>query len=413
MNTSTIFNTCVSLIICLLFLTTDIVAAETNLTEQENFSRQAVFLDIQNKINSAMEKAAKEGKNSVDINLEKIPGLVGPGDIVKVACSVSTEDGRSLFTLKSQSADQMRKKSVIAGTPGKIPGLSESLVGMINGEKKQVIIEPENAFGKRSDGNRKAFPAIRVLPRIVKYSPEVYEKKLGLSSPQPGDIIQVNPYFKSEVISVSPDQIVAGHIVKNGAKEKAPFGTTLISLKEDQIIMTLKAEKGASFQAGNKTGIITSVSEEQFIVDFNHPFAGQKLILDVEILDIIKKKEFENTTISWINDHDAGYASAVEQHKNKVLVLYADWCSWCKKLFSQTLTDPRILVLKDDFVWVKANSDNDESLKALYSQDGFPMIVLTDSTGTILKKIEGYKDADALVAELEQIKMINKAETEN
>lgn len=69
--------------------------------------------------------------------------------------------------------------------------------------------------------------------------------------------------------------------------------------------------------------------------------------------------------------------------------------------------------MKDDFIWVKANSDLDPGLKSFYRQEGFPMIVLTDSQGNIVQKTEGYKDAVSLLADLDQIRKLHTAKADH
>ena len=72
---------------------------------------------------------------------------------------------------------------------------------------------------------------------------------------------------------------------------------------------------------------------------------------------LIDAADFTGKEIQWIEGYDEGLTEAEKLNKPAVLVLYADWCAFCKKLFSTTLVDPRIKMMKDDFVWVKVNSD--------------------------------------------------------
>jgi thioredoxin-like negative regulator of GroEL len=84
-------------------------------------------------------------------------------------------------------------------------------------------------------------------------------------------------------------------------------------------------------------------------------------------------------------------------------VLYAGWCSWSKKLLTESLEDPRIKQMKDRFVWVKVDSDKEQAFKEAYQQNGFPMVVVLNSKGDVVKKIDGYRDAAALKKELEGV----------
>nr|NJM04438.1 thioredoxin fold domain-containing protein [Desulfobacula sp.] len=195
--------------------------------------------------------------------------------------------------------------------------------------------------------------------------------------------------------------ILLHNLATDGRVEQAPFGRTTVSLEGDTITITLTPIIGAEFEAGEKKGFIISADQDRFVVDFNHPFAGQKLFLDLSLVSFTKASAFKDIHIPWIEDHDTGLETARLQEKPAVLVLYADWCQWCKKLFDETFQDPRIKLLKDEFVWVKANSDLDKGLKSFYKQAGFPMLVFLDDKGNMVKKLEGFKDADSLLFELE------------
>ena len=78
------------------------------------------------------------------------------------------------------------------------------------------------------------------------------------------------------------------------------------------------------------------------------------------------------------------------------MILYADWCGWCKKTFAETIPDPRVSRLKDKFVWMKVNSDKETKYKQMYGQNGFPMMVLLRPDGTVAEKIDGFRDGAAL-----------------
>ena len=59
--------------------------------------------------------------------------------------------------------------------------------------------------------------------------------------------------------------------------------------------------------------------------------------------------------------------------------------------------------LKDKFVWMRLNSDKEKKYKQEFGQDGFPMMVILRPDGTVMKKIDGYRNAAALKAELDGV----------
>ena len=359
--------------------------------------------EINQKIAAAMERARSEGKTSVDVNLDEIAGIVQPGDLVKISYKACLENGEPV----TKEEGEIRNM-----TAGQGSVLSREILGMRLNQNKKSVIEPENAFGLHKANEVQTFPAQRTTPVYMQVSTQDYEKQFN-SLPRKNDLIRITPYFESRVIQADGQKILIHNLAEDGVVREDTIGKTTISVKDAVITISLEAKKGASFSAGKKTGKIIERDEKNFIVDFNHPYAGKKMILDLEVLSITKATEFAGLELEWIEDHDQGFDIAFKKKKDKVIMLYSDWCGWCEKMFEETFEDPRIKMLAEQFVWIKANSDSDQSLKEFYEQEGFPMIVLSDYHGRILNKMEGFKSADNLLPELEKILNtdISKADT--
>jgi uncharacterized protein YyaL (SSP411 family) len=102
-----------------------------------------------------------------------------------------------------------------------------------------------------------------------------------------------------------------------------------------------------------------------------------------------------------MEDHDKALEKAKKEKKPVVLMLYASWCSWSKKLMSESMEDARIKVMKDKFIWAKVDSEKQKDLYQFYEQKGYPLTVLLSSEGEVIRKIDGYKDAGSLKKDLE------------
>jgi len=57
----------------------------------------------------------------------------------------------------------------------------------------------------------------------------------------------------------------------------------------------------------------------------------------VELVDVKDASALESVKIGWIEDLDQGFSTAKKEGKPSVLLLYADWCSWCKKLLTEVI----------------------------------------------------------------------------
>jgi FKBP-type peptidyl-prolyl cis-trans isomerase 2 len=340
-------------------------------------------------------------------------GAVQAGDLVSVFYSLSLESGALVRTNIPELANNSAmlkaaeyKESVVsgpltvlAGQQDGFPGVHDAILGMKDGETKRSIITPDEAYGPRSDDKVKSFSSVRHVPKSTKIPVKTFQEQYK-SKPEKGDRLQLVPYFYHKVVEVTADEVLLDADLKDTLVSDDGFGKTRAVPESDSITITLEPKLGADFEADNSTGKIVSTGKDTFKVDFNNPLAGKTLTLETRVVSIIKAPFFKDRNITWHEDHDEGLNAAAKSGKPVVLALYADWCPWCKKLFSETFVDPRVTMLRDDFVWVKSNSDKDKSLKELYGQKDFPFIVLMNSNGKVINRLSGFKYAYDLRDEL-------------
>jgi FKBP-type peptidyl-prolyl cis-trans isomerase 2 len=352
-------------------------------------------------IRKAVRDAKAAGKSSVDINLDEIAGhgeiagVVQAGDLVTVTCA-GDFDGTPVPVDLGTTLD------VVAGTRSDIPGLADAVLGMKINEQKSKTIVPEQAFGKYDPSKIKGFSSVRTMPVTLSMAAQTY-KKIYNTFPAKGDLVQITPYFKSRVIDVNDQTITVENLAQNGFSDKTRLGTTTISTDGEKITIRLDPNRGALFEVGGKKGRVAKIEKDRFWVDFNHPLAGKTLHLDIAVKRLVKKSALDGMALDWIEDHEFAIHVAEKRKQNCVLLLYADWCQWCKKMLETTFEDPRIRMLKNDFIWVKINSDEQKEIKQRYHQDGFPLTVLLDDHGNVIKQMSGFKNAEQLSFELKKI----------
>lgn len=124
------------------------------------------------------------------------------------------------------------------------------------------------------------------------------------------------------------------------------------------------------------------------------------------------------TSINWLTDFDV----AKEQAKsdNKLILLNfsgSDWCAPCikmkKEVFEtaqfQEFADSNLVLVRADFPRTKKNQlgakqqEHNEKLAEQYNPKGqFPLTLLLDSSGTIIKEWDGYPNmsVDAFIDEI-------------
>lgn len=337
------------------------------------------------------------------------PKLVQEGDLAAIHFKVHLADGALVYTSRPQEAEGITSPykglipppmsdepvTILAGGGGPIPGLGMIVKGLRNGEQAIRVIPAQHAYGPNDPNGILKFPCRRTQPKTFSLSPKDYVQQFD-AFPVVGDLVPVTPYYPAEVISVARDHVALSAKVEDGKVFDDNFGNTRLQLVDEEIHLVLEPVIGASFEYEGKKGRIVSYDSDQFDVDFNHPLAGQPLYVNLQVESIAKSSEFKDIHLDWVEDHDRGYQLSAEQTKPQVLVLYAKWCGWSKKLLTEALEDPRVKQFKDDFVWVKVDSDTERSYKEFYGQKGFPLTLILDPNGEIIQRLDGYKDGDTL-----------------
>ena len=111
-----------------------------------------------------------------------------------------------------------------------------------------------------------------------------------------------------------------------------------------------------------------------------------------------------------IDFHDSVAAArkADENKRPAVLVFGAAWCGWCRKLENETLQDKSVVVLGEQFLWIKVDIDKQEELAARYKVRGVPHTAVLDAQDRLLGSQAGYMTA-AKFTEFLQASLTNPA----
>lgn len=366
----------------------------------------------QNKIEVNNEKTETE---KVPVTLDVPAKTAETGDLATIEYTAYLGSGEVIWTTKSDVAnDTSRKKvegfamqasyspvDVLIGSEDSFPRQAADIAGMYVGEDKTIVIAPEDAYGNRNGSLLKTFDRVKTIPVTVFMSAQDYVTKFE-GFPTVGKTVEYNAYLKGEVAKVDDSSVVLKlSPVENEIEEK--FGYTRISVSDGEIIVKLEPKLGSDFILDDQTGRVVAVDDAQFTVDFNDPLAGNEVKVDVRLVSLIKAEKFAGKDIPWVEDYEEGLSLIEKTKKPAVLMLYADWCHYCEKMFEETYVDPRIKMMNDDFVWIKVNSDQQKEIKTFYEQKSFPLIVLMDSSGDVIEKISGYKPASEFRTQLQNL----------
>ena len=303
-----------------------------------------------------------------------------------------------------QPPEKFGPVEVLAGKDAELVEIAKDVVGMELGGEKTVTLPPEKSFGLHDPNKVKVLPKIKIFPKLARVKPKDYVLEFN-SFPVIGKHIDFTPYYKSKVVEVNEGYVILKARISDQTAEKksfeADYGTTIVKTVGDKIHVVLEPRIGAAFELNGLPGKIVKADEETFTVDCNHPGAGKEIILEMKIAGIEKSSKFIKQHLLWIEDDEVGLKMGKVENKPVVLLLYAGWCSWCKKLIDETAQDPRVQKLWDRFVWVKINSDEETGYKEIYNQKGFPLTLILRADGEILSRVEGYRPPQAFLRELQ------------
>lgn len=365
-------------------------------------------------IKKSIKEAEAKGQKEVHIHLKEDPEVIQPADLVTVNYTVKDPDGRLVYSTRPEMFARLERpyaelfgkgraatgpEKILGGMSSLFPGTGHAVLGLRAGDHVTVEVPPEKGFGLQDESKIKVFPRQRKVPKVVQMPIDSYFNKFG-HAPESGREVVLVPYFKSEVTSVRDGVTMLKSMINKGQTIDDDFGTTTLTIEEDHILISLDPVVGADFHLEDKKGVISNKDDDRFYVDFNHVLAGKPLTFDVTVLEMQKFSKFEKMDIPWEEDFNAAMDIASEQHKPVVLVLYAEWCGWSKKLLHTTFNDPRIKQYSDRLVWLKLDSDKEQGYKEMFDQTGFPMVVIMDQDGEVLQSMNGFQDGGTLALAL-------------
>lgn len=106
----------------------------------------------------------------------------------------------------------------------------------------------------------------------------------------------------------------------------------------------------------------------------------------------------EAHALSWEYNLGAALQKAKTAQKPVMVDFYTDWCGWCKKLDSDTYSNPNVGKLAKDFICVKVDADKYKDDAAKYQVEGYPTILFLNYEGGIDERVVGYRGADDLTS---------------
>ena len=107
--------------------------------------------------------------------------------------------------------------------------------------------------------------------------------------------------------------------------------------------------------------------------------------------------------IAWHRDLSRAIEGARSEGKLIVADVYTDWCGWCKKMDKEIYSDPAIVALSRQQVFLKVNAE-DRGEGQSFARDmgvkGYPTTIILDGQGRVLNVAQGYISSPQAFVEL-------------
>ena len=128
------------------------------------------------------------------------------------------------------------------------------------------------------------------------------------------------------------------------------------------------------------------------------------IILVLSLLPLMRSKP---PSIPWTRNAETAFTRAEKDGKAVVAYLYTDWCGYCRQMDNTTFKDPDLIQqLSGQFTWLRLNPEKEEagrSLQQRFGVSGFPTVLILNSNGRELDRIQGYVPASRFLIMMQSL----------
>jgi len=124
-------------------------------------------------------------------------------------------------------------------------------------------------------------------------------------------------------------------------------------------------------------------------------------------LSIILTANLAQAQINFKTSYKEAQTFAKNTGKKLILMDFtATWCGPCKQMEKKVFTKPEVFnLINSKFSAVKMDVDTPEGkeLSTKYSVDSVPTMIIMDTNGKVIKRIEGFHTEKELIKEIEAL----------
>jgi len=104
-------------------------------------------------------------------------------------------------------------------------------------------------------------------------------------------------------------------------------------------------------------------------------------------------------------DLEAARAEATARDTVVMIEFYAEWCNWCRRLETDTFSEPAVRRELEQIVSLRRNAEKEGAgLADSFEVDSYPTMVFLDPDGNEMDRILGYLPPDKFLSRIERIR---------
>jgi FKBP-type peptidyl-prolyl cis-trans isomerase 2 len=177
---------------------------------------------------------------------------------------------------------------VEVGQGALLPDFEMALIGMHEGQKKEITIPPERAYGFSDSNKIVEFALVRKLKKEEEVPKTEFTERM-MKEPVEGEQYQFQGFIIT-VNEVSEENVTFSYELEVGQEIYIGLGNAVVTSETDtEYEITLNPELGDMITYSYYgQGTIIEITEEAMVVDFNSPLAGETLHYTIWIVEIQK-----------------------------------------------------------------------------------------------------------------------------
>jgi hypothetical protein len=200
------------------------------------------------------------------------------------------------------------------------------------------------------------------------------------------------------VDAVDGDNVIMTYSAAPGTFLPSPFGPESITQIGDKLEFKTDTKKGTLVHSGPAIGMVTTVNDTTFTIDYGHSFGFTPLTCEV-----VFRPYSSPDGQKWLNNFNEAAEESNKTGSPMLVHFHDQWSGPNKTFLTEILPDPKVTDTTSRYIRVQVNTVNHPQLLLKYDVTIIPTVLIIDSHGKILKKISGLPAVDEFADVLKKI----------